>query len=35
MSDKYSLDIDTQLDWDLAEFIMRKYSNEKLDFIGS
>ena len=35
MSDKYSLDIDTQLDWDLAEFIMRKYSNEKQDFNGS
>ena len=32
MSDKYSFDIDTQLDWDLAEFIMKKYSNKKADF---
>ncbi len=35
MSDKYSFDIDTQLDWELAEFIMKKYSNDKLDFNGS
>ncbi len=25
MSEEFSLDIDTQLDWDIAEYIMRKY----------
>ena len=29
MPEKYSFDIDTQLDWDLAEFVMKKYSNVK------
>ena len=24
MPDKYSIDIDTQLDWDFAEFLMKK-----------
>ena len=35
MADKYSFDIDNQLDWELAEFTMKKYSDIKLDFNGS
>ena len=29
MPEEYSIDIDTQLDWDLAEFIMSKFSNNE------
>lgn len=29
MSEEYSLDIDSQIDWDIAEYIMRKYQDKR------